>query len=194
MFFYSDPHFGHKRVIELCNRPYADTDAMEADFIRRYNAKVGPNDTVIWCGDCFFCSREKAKEIMAKLNGKKILVRGNHDQSPSRMLTYGFDFVCEFLCLKIAGKMVKVCHYPYGPGLKGRIRAIWKKFDLRYLERRPKRVKGQYLIHGHTHSAKRQDGTAIHVGLDAWNYNPVPITEIESIIMKIENNGRNKSK
>ena len=121
IFFYSDPHFGHKNVIKYCNRPFEDVAHMKEELIRRYNEVVGPNDLVYWLGDCFFCGVKEATEIMARLNGKKVLIRGNHDRKSEKMLQIGFDAVLENAEIRIANQRVKMCHFPYRPEIPEKV-------------------------------------------------------------------------
>lgn len=81
----SDTHFGHHNIYKFVNlttgeslRPWAD-DADQGDEIMRetWNSRVGPNDKVYHLGDVAIPRRGLAS--MAGLNGRKILVRGNHD-------------------------------------------------------------------------------------------------------------------
>lgn len=183
IFFISDMHFYHKPVINFCNRPFSDHDHMHEEMIRRWNAVVRPQDTVICVGDMFFCGSGKAAEIMKRLNGFKTLVTGNHDGNTETMENCGFDFVCEKLILKIAGQEVLISHYPYKyPAWYNWIRkTILRKKMPRYMDRRPE-DRGGWLIHGHTHETYRLQGKMIHVGVDAWDYQPVSIQVIESII------------
>lgn len=113
--FTSDPHYGHKNVIRYCNRPFSGIAEMERVLIENWNAVVGPQDEVYVIGDVFFCGMARAKEILAKLNGYKILIRGNHDRGAEKMKEIGFDEVHDKLELEIDGKKVKLCHFPYKP-------------------------------------------------------------------------------
>lgn len=79
VFVTSDTHFGHTNVIKYCNRPFRDAEEMDKALIKNWNETVGKNDTVIHLGDFGFCGRERIKEILSQLNGKKILIMGNHD-------------------------------------------------------------------------------------------------------------------
>jgi len=195
IWFTSDPHYFHRRILELSNRPFANLEQMHEVLIENYNKVVGPGDTVIWVGDCFFGPKVKSKEIMDRLNGKKILVKGNHDQSDTRMIDIGFDFVCHGMTLFIRGHGVELKHYPFNPSgfqlAKQRsifTKAFWfRLFNpskiIKYYQRAPVDY-GQYLIHGHTHSKVKFRDRQIHVGVDAWNFKPVSISEIESYIDK----------
>ncbi len=80
VFFISDLHFGHKYVIAFDKRPFKDVQEMETEMIRRWNAKVSPEDHVFVVGDMFGkVTTAHAGEIVHTLNGKIHLIRGNHD-------------------------------------------------------------------------------------------------------------------
>lgn len=75
----SDGHHGHNKIIELCDRPFKDGQEMDEVLIQKWNAKVKPNDLIIHTGDAFLCKTKRMQYIASRLNGRKILVRGNHD-------------------------------------------------------------------------------------------------------------------
>lgn len=92
VFVTSDTHFFHENIIKYDNLPFENTERMNAHIINQWNSVVAPDDEV-WClGDMFFCSKEKAKEIMNQLNGHKKLVYGNHDNHGIQwFLDVGFE-------------------------------------------------------------------------------------------------------
>ena len=55
-FYTSDLHFGHENILVSCGRLYETLDEMDADLIKRWNAKVGDNDDVYICGDLSYRS------------------------------------------------------------------------------------------------------------------------------------------
>lgn len=187
IWFWSDPHFYHKNIIRLCDRPFKDLEEMHETLIRNYNQCVGPDDVCVWVGDCFFASGTRARNIMERLNGKKILVLGNHDKGPEGMMNMGFDWACYEMWLLISGEPVQVKHYPMLPTRWELNCPWWKKLiikvedELRYAERRPKN-KGQFLIHGHTHQKDTFRGKQIHVGVDSNNFRPISLGQIEKYI------------
>ena len=157
---------------------------MEEAIIKRWNATVKPEDTVVVVGDVFLgWSKKIQKEILAKLNGKKILVKGNHDKSNSQMIGLGFDWSCDEMALYIQGERVVISHYPYAPK---KIEGL-EPYELRFLDRRPIN-NGGFLLHGHTHSTEKVNGRMIHVGVDAWNMTPVSENKIASMINEIKRN------
>lgn len=89
----ADHHFGHAPIIRYCARPFESVEEMDTEMARRWNAVVSPCDTVVHLGDFALASRERIAELVSALNGKKILVLGNHDRSRTAMLDCGFDEV-----------------------------------------------------------------------------------------------------
>lgn len=97
VFVISDTHFGHKNIIQFCNRPFATIDEMDNTLIKNWNETVSNKDVVIHLGDVGLGSREKIAAIVAQLNGKKILVKGNHDNwSDDTYRAMGFATVSKF--------------------------------------------------------------------------------------------------
>lgn len=81
VFITSDTHFDHARIIQYENRPFNSVQEMNEEMIKRWNLKVSNNDTVFHLGDFCFSNKDRTTEIISRLNGKKILVMGNHDRS-----------------------------------------------------------------------------------------------------------------
>ena len=85
VFLVSDTHFGHAGVCRFTHpddpevklRPWTDPDEMDEEMIRRWNDRVGPNDKVYHLGDVVI--NRKALKTLSRLNGDKVLIRGNHD-------------------------------------------------------------------------------------------------------------------
>lgn len=97
VFVIADTHFGHANIIKYCNRPFKDTDEMDATMIRNWNKVVKGNDTVIHLGDVGLGNREYLGNIIKQLNGNKILVMGNHDRwSEQQYRDMGFKTVSRF--------------------------------------------------------------------------------------------------
>lgn len=75
----SDSHFNNENIISYCRRPFINSDHQTAEQIRRWNDVVEPDDTVIHCGDFIMGAADQVPIILPQLNGRIILVRGNHD-------------------------------------------------------------------------------------------------------------------
>jgi calcineurin-like phosphoesterase family protein len=84
VFLVSDTHFGHAGVCHFTGkdgvtklRPWDNPDEMDEEMVERWNERVKPNDKVYHLGDVVI--NRKALSIMKRLNGDKVLIRGNHD-------------------------------------------------------------------------------------------------------------------
>ena len=81
IWFTSDYHMGHRNIIGLCDRPFADIMEMESEITKWHNAIVGPDDVVYDLGDfAYRCSAEHAVECLRALNGRRTILWGNHDK------------------------------------------------------------------------------------------------------------------
>ena len=81
IFFTSDNHFGHEKVIQFDGRPFSSVEEMDTEMIRRWNAKVGKGDLVYVLGDMIWKTRsDEAPKLIKSLNGQIILIKGNHDR------------------------------------------------------------------------------------------------------------------
>lgn len=169
--FYSDPHFGHKAIIDYCNRPFYSVEQMTEVLIANFNKYVSHGDNVLWLGDCFFMKDEEAKKILKRLRGTHFLVCGNHDRNSRRMVDIGFSFAVKQIVWKQAKVTFRGSHFPWD---RQRLDDN-REYLLRW---HPKYKKDECLVHGHTHSSHQHNGgNAIHCGVDAWQYRPVAFHE-----------------
>lgn len=91
-YFIADTHFGHDAIIRYENRPFKNTKEQEELLIKNWNEIVQTEDTVFVLGDFGMSdSKEETIRLCQLLNGKKILVMGNHDtQTPEWYRQCGF--------------------------------------------------------------------------------------------------------
>lgn len=83
-FLVSDTHFGHAGVCRFLRedgvtklRPWEDPAEMDEALIKNWNERVRPNDKVYHLGDVVINRRHL--QTLNRLNGDKVLIRGNHD-------------------------------------------------------------------------------------------------------------------
>ena len=92
VFFIADTHFGDERILRYENRPFDSKEAMDSEIIRRWNEVVCREDAVYLLGD--FGADGYESDILSKLNGEKILIKGNHDtKSNDEYRNFGFSEV-----------------------------------------------------------------------------------------------------
>jgi calcineurin-like phosphoesterase family protein len=84
VFLTSDTHFGHLGVCKFTGpdgvtklRPWDTPEEMDEEMVRRWNETVRPNDKVYHLGDVVI--NRKALKTLSRLNGDKVLIKGNHD-------------------------------------------------------------------------------------------------------------------
>lgn len=79
----SDTHFGHEGVCKFLDkdgkniRPFSCADEMDEAIVANWNSVVGKKDRVYVLGDV--AMKRKDISTIARCNGRKVLVRGNHD-------------------------------------------------------------------------------------------------------------------
>lgn len=181
IFVISDNHFLHEKIISYCTRPFANKDEQDEKMRRIWNATVKENDIVIHLGDLVFTAgqSEKVKYILNSLNGRIILVRGNHDRkSMNYYLSNGIDFMCDRFVWDFNGKRILFVHNP----------AHVSNEDLE---------KYDYILHGHQHNNTpfiTKNGKAIMVNLSVENldYRPMQlITLLNRLSQKYYDKRRN---
>lgn len=105
----TDTHFGHANMIKLCHRP----EDFEKRIIDNWYQVVRPEDIVIHLGDVTWHVKDYLDNVVAKLPGKKILVRGNHDEkSLMYYMKHGFDLAVDSLSMKYRGLDILFTHEP----------------------------------------------------------------------------------
>lgn len=194
IFFTSDWHLFHHNCLEFDNRPFQDVNHMAESLIKRFNSVVRDQDVCYFLGDMGF-SGDSIKKVIDRLNGTKILILGNHDKKQQAMMNAGFDAVVHSISMYIANELVTMTHCPLR-GIKREDTTGMNGCD--GTENWHKEYKhtqfsiedqGQFHLHGHVHSPNRGKsekilGRQMDLGVVAWGYRPVSISEIESWIAK----------
>ena len=193
VFFTADLHFGHARIVELANRPFASVEEMDEALIANWNAVVRRPDDLVWVlGDYALGDRRKALGYLDRLNGRKMLVAGNHDKCflgssdgwkhIGEYQSAGFEIVVPWARIKLPGRKVLLSHFPYDGDSAGEDRHPGARL----------RDEGEPLVHGHVHemfTLRRSAATGavqLNVGVDRWHYRPVPATEVVRIIAEAD--------
>lgn len=196
----SDPHFNHANVIPYCNRPYSSVEEMNEALIANWNSVIKPEDTIYCLGDFSFHIRS-VEQFMPRLNGKKILISGNHDwthpankksRNPEKQakniadyVKFGWAEVHQELVLDLPGlPNIRMCHLPYSDPDPSQ--------DQRYLKYRPV-DDGKILLCGHVHNVWQTkispNGTLmVNCGVDVWGMKPVSLDQIIALVTSQKTN------
>jgi len=191
IYFTSDWHVFHKNCIKFDNRPFRDIEHMHRVLINNYNACVPESGVCYFLGDFGMGPSGEVKDFLSKLNGTKVLVRGNHDKGFNAMYNLGFDVVLNEASIHVSGERVTMTHCPLRGVLREDVTGMRGAVETDHWHGEYKNEEysvennGQFLLHGHIHSPNGGKSTKIlgrqmDVGVVANNYRPVSLSEIES--------------
>jgi calcineurin-like phosphoesterase family protein len=167
IWFISDTHFSHGNILKFRDdndnliRPnFKDADHMDEVMIENWNRCVKPQDKIYHLGDITF-SRQKYHKIMPRLNGKKRLIMGNHDNfKPSEYEQY-FEKVMSWRSFGEFPVKFVCCHYPLHRG------------SFEYRAGNP-----GFCVHGHLHQRLINEPGYINVCVEHTNYTPIHLEEL----------------
>ena len=153
LFFTADTHFGHAGALGLFRRPFPTVAAMDAAMLDRWNAAVAPHDTVWHLGDVALGrTPDQVAALLSRLNGTKHLVPGNNDPPAIRALPH-WASVADYTELPEHGLVL--CHYAL---------RHWRN-----------QSRGWTNPHGHSHGRLPSITRQRDVGVDCWDFAPVPL-------------------
>lgn len=94
----SDTHFFHKNIGRYCNRP----EHWQELIIKNWNDRVEPDATVLHLGDFAFGKKRHFELLTEILNGKLLLIKGNHDRlSPMYYENHGATLIKESIRIEV---------------------------------------------------------------------------------------------
>jgi calcineurin-like phosphoesterase family protein len=159
IFFTSDTHFNHARMltVEKDPRPFTTVEEMNEVIIERWNARVTNSDLVYHLGD--FTLNGEHDPFLQRLNGHKFLILGNHDTKQRIKRATLWEGVYETKYLKTPGARVILFHYAL---------RTWRNSHY-----------GNLHFYGHSHGHLPGDSQSLDVGVDCWGYQPVTLEEIK---------------
>lgn len=114
-YFISDLHFYHQNLNEQMDcRGFADGKEMNEYMIRQWNRQVGPKDEVVILGDLSVGKGKATNAIVEQLNGRLILLEGNHDRflEDKQFDRSRFEWIGPYLELQDHKRKLVLCHYP----------------------------------------------------------------------------------
>jgi calcineurin-like phosphoesterase family protein len=170
--FGSDFHFGHKNVINFCNRPFEDMAEQDSSLVETWNKYVGPQDNAFILGDFSFYRAVETTKLLQSMNGHKLLVKGNHDHSRELGRVSGWLRWVHYHEMDLAEDRVTMSHFPM---------LSWHRMH-----------RGAYHLHGHCHGTLSYpegllDARILDVGIDhiarlTGEYRPMEWSEIKEVL------------
>jgi calcineurin-like phosphoesterase family protein len=157
-FLISDTHFGHAGVTKFLNkdgsklRPWDTVEEMDEALVKNWNSVVSPTDKVYHLGDVLI--NRRAFPILGRLNGRKVLIKGNHDLFRLKEYTPYFYDIRAYHILD----GILMAHIPVHPTSIER----WK---------------GQ--IHGHLHSNDPPGPEYFNVSVERIGFTPITFDEVK---------------
>ena len=174
IFFISDLHLGHSKILEYDKRPYKDINHMHEELIKNWNSVVKTDSIVFYLGDLYMSiPDEKVKEILNRLNGQIHFIMGNHDKYHRIKETGRFESIYGILSILVKDKdgrngyqQIEMCHFPI---------LVWDKHH-----------RGSWHLHGHCHNSLRGDvfyeRKVIDVGCNGIDYFPISYQRVKNIM------------
>lgn len=159
IYFWSDVHFSHKKIIEFCpsSRQFKDIDEMNAAIIERWNKRVKNTDDIYFLGDFSFDKNPEGH--FYQLNGRKHLITGNHDSNRKSVMSLPWSSIADIKTVRYNGSRAVLCHFPI---------ESWQ--DMHH---------GSLHLHGHSHgNLNHYMPHRFDVGFDSLPDGPVSFDEI----------------
>lgn len=172
LWFTSDTHFNHAKIIEYCHRPFKHVDEMNGTIIKNWHHVVKPEDIIFILGDFCFGKTDLWRWLVENLPGKKHLILGNHDKN----FIKEFESISTILNILVHdpeiknGQRITMCHYPM---------LSWYQSH-----------RGAWQLFGHVHGGLSNKGdirvssNQLDVGVDVHNFTPISYRNIKTIITK----------
>ena len=165
IFFSSDYHFNHAKIIEFDKRPFKDVSEMHEAIIKNHNEVVPVDGLLYILGDVAMGKDvNSVVKILQRMNGKKVLVKGNHDVIMLKEQSFRdcFEMIVDYYRPTLHGFKIAMFHYPI---------AEW---DQAY--------RGSWHLHGHIHLgvAPIEPSKFLNVGIMNNKYYPFSFRQIET--------------
>lgn len=167
IFYTSDLHLGHRTILDIENKKFKTLEERQQLIIDNWNSKVKKSDIVYILGDMFYGRHLNYRKVLTKLNGKKYLIKGNHDQwiEKEPELEELFEEVSDYKVVIDNGRKVVLFHFPI---------AEWNHKHYK-----------SYHLYGHVHE-KKSPGIeymnslerCYNVCIQVHNYYPVTLNEL----------------
>lgn len=159
----SDTHFNHTNILKFKDYKgmyfrghlFQTVEEMNERMVENWNAVVKEQDIVYHLGDVYMTNRANAVDLLSRLNGRKRLVLGNHDQLTEGVLHKFFQKITVW--------------------------RMWPEFKLLFthIPVHPDNLRGYRNVHGHIHQNNSPGlDEYVNVCVEKTDYTPVNIEEL----------------
>lgn len=166
-FLIGDTHFGHSNILKfetadgtLLRPGFSCIQEHDEFLITNWNSVVKSQDKVYHLGDVGFFNPTQARKILSRLNGTKVLIKGNHD---NLKLSFYQEFFKDVRAYHVLDRLL-LSHIPIHEASLSR----WKAN-----------------IHGHLHSNRLSDPRYINVSCEQINFTPIDFESLRSNLWTI---------
>jgi len=177
-FFISDPHYGHEKCYTTFKRsdgvtplrPFASAEEGDEEMVKRWNEVVKDGDKVYVLGDVVI--GKKHLSILARLNGNKRLIRGNHDIFKTSEYSQYFK---EIYGIRVLDDMV-LSHVPLHPG------SITPRWNVNVHGHLHANIVEKTLDLGDGYELSQPDPLYFSVCVEQIDYRPIEYSELQAAI------------
>lgn len=176
LFFTSDDHFLHDKVLLYASRPFKTVKEMNETLIKNWNSVV-PEDGVVYnLGDVALGRTSDTLEILNRLNGSIYLVSGNHEKTVLKRKilrdrfvaiydhTHILDIVDQDAIYSNGVQQIILSHFVY---------QVWRNKQY-----------GSWHLHGHMHNELPTPNNILRldVGVDSsiCNFTPISYNQVKA--------------
>ncbi len=175
IYFIADTHWGHRNIIDYCQRPFTRIEEMDEALIANWNKVVGKDDIIFHLGDFAMGGPTGWNRLLDRLNGRIYLIMGNHDYKTISKGVDRFEDVSMQMIINVKGQKIYLNHYPF-LCYSGAYRNTWQLF-------------------GHVHTCNACSSTdsprlkmllpmQYDVGVDNNSFTPVSFAQVSTIIRR----------
>lgn len=173
IYFTSDLHFNHNKIIGYCDRPYKDASEMNEAMIKNINDTVGVDDVLYILGDFAIGGWSNVVAVLKRINCKNLhYIFGNHDKNMyHNEVTPFFKSMGHYKEIYYENQMMVLSHYAF---------LEWHQMH-----------RGAYMLHGHSHNTLNypdqiKNCRILDIGVDVHGMKPISFAEVKAIMDKRE--------
>jgi len=169
IFCTADTHWDHEKILQYCSRPFGSVKHQQSAMISSWNNTVSPDDLTYIVGDMWFNVDDirRLHRLLKKLNGRKILILGNHDNiKPFTYVSFGIESVHTSLTLQ--------------PSETGFNHVTYLAHDPAVYTALPE---DSFMVCGHVHGLFKTSKGCVNCGVDVWNYKPVHLEVLHELYL-----------